>query len=70
MQKVGHAVSKIDISHVKSPTHNAQHGVRTLCLHSNNINHVSCPLCRGANESVSSVVQWKHRTQNAYLHFL
>lgn len=33
MQKVGHAVSKINIRHVKSPAHNAQHGVRTLRLH-------------------------------------
>lgn len=70
MQKVGHAVSKIDIRHVKSPAHNAQHGVRTLRLHSNNIRHVSRPFRRGANQSVSSAVQWKHRTQNAYLHFL
>lgn len=36
MQKVGDAVSKIDICHMKSPAHNAQHGVWTLCLHRNN----------------------------------
>lgn len=67
MQKVGHAVSKIDIRHVKGPTHNAQHGVRALRLHSDNIKLL--PLCHRANQRVSSAVQW-HRTQTAYLHFL
>lgn len=55
MQEVGHAVSKIDIRHVKGPTHNAQHGVRALRLHSNNIKQL--PLCHRANQRVSSAVQ-------------
>lgn len=41
MQKVGHAVSKINICHMKSPAHNAQHGVWTLCLDRNNAERVS-----------------------------
>lgn len=33
MQKDGDAVPQVDIRHMKSPTHDSQHGVGTLGLH-------------------------------------